>query len=408
LNQVRIGWDAPGARTRGSSASGRGGWRPGLLIAALFAGSTLLTPLYPTYEKTFGFGPLVLTLVYGAYVLGNLSALLWLGRLSDRLGRRPIGLAALAIAAVSTLAFLFARGPWTLGAGRVLAGLGVGLGSGAGAAWIAELAKGRGKADPALVTTVVNFLGLAGGAVAAGLLAQFAPAPLKLVFLAYLAVLAVSGWALATAAETVRRAGPLGMQALKPRLGVPKPLRGAFVAPAIAIFVSMAMVGFYAALAPNVTAKILGAQSPALAGGVVAEFCVVTTAAILASRRLSARTAVLAGLALVPPALALMAAAGPTRSLAVQAIGAALGGAAVAFAYRGSLQAINAMAPPDRRAELVSSYLACGFLGNALPVIGVGALNGPLGAETAAWVFAATLSLLAIAALVGTLARKPD
>jgi len=189
---------------------------------------------------------------------------------------------------------------------------------------------------------------------------------------------------------------------------VPRDLRGQFVAPGVAIFVSMAMVGFYAALAPGVTAAILHGQSPAVSGGVVAEFCIVTTLAILASSRLSGRTAVLAGLALVPPGLAMLAAASPLKSLWVQAGGAALGGAAVALAYRGSLQAINAMAPKDRRAELTSAYLACGFAGNALPVIGVGLLTGLIGAESAAWAFAATLSVLAVGALIWGVRQRPS
>ena len=406
MNQIDTRWRA-NARAAASRGAAGATWRPSVLIAALFAGSTLLTPLYPAYQKAFGFGPLALTLVYGAYVLGNLSALLWLGRLSDRLGRRPIALAALGVAALSTLVFLCAQDAWALAGGRVLAGVGVGLGSGAGAAWVAEIAKGRGKSAAARITTTVNFLGLAAGAAGAGLLAQYAPAPLSLPFLAYLVVLALSAWGVWRGRETVGRREPLRSDVLKPRMGVPRELRGRFLAPAVAIFASMAMVGFYAALAPSVTGRILGGQSPAISGGVVAEFCAVTTVAILISQRLEARAATLAGLALIPPAVALLAAASPLRSLAVQAGGAAFGGVAVALAYRGSLQAINAMAPPDRRAELTSAYFACGFAGNALPVIGVGLLTAPIGPQGAAWAFAAALSVLAMAAFVWGLVRRP-
>src|SRR5690348_7342322 len=68
MNRIHTRWEP--ADTRASArASGAGQtWRAGVLIAVLFAGSTLLTPLYPAYQRAFGFGPLVLTLVYGAYV----------------------------------------------------------------------------------------------------------------------------------------------------------------------------------------------------------------------------------------------------------------------------------------------------------------------------------------------------
>src|SRR6185312_10436448 len=56
------------------------------MIGAAFAGSTLVTPLYVIYKEQFGFSQITLTLVYGAYLLGNLVALLFFGHLSDQLG----------------------------------------------------------------------------------------------------------------------------------------------------------------------------------------------------------------------------------------------------------------------------------------------------------------------------------
>src|SRR5882757_6539416 len=79
------------------------------MIAALFAGSTVLTPLYVIYKQNFGFSQITLTLVYAVYVVGNLAALLLFGRLSDAIGRRPAALAAMAVAIVSALFFLFAQ-----------------------------------------------------------------------------------------------------------------------------------------------------------------------------------------------------------------------------------------------------------------------------------------------------------
>src|SRR5215470_10986439 len=68
------------------------------MIGAAFAGSTLVTPLYVIYKQEFGFSQITLTLVYGAYVLGNLVALLFFGHISDEVGRRRTILPAMAIA----------------------------------------------------------------------------------------------------------------------------------------------------------------------------------------------------------------------------------------------------------------------------------------------------------------------
>src|SRR4051794_2040434 len=75
----------------------------GLEIAVMFMGSTLLTPLYGIYREEFGFSEITLTLVYAAYAIGNLGALLFFGRLSDQIGRRPTSLAAMALGGAATL-----------------------------------------------------------------------------------------------------------------------------------------------------------------------------------------------------------------------------------------------------------------------------------------------------------------
>lgn len=92
-----------------------------IMIAVLYAGSTLLTPLYVIYKQHFGFSQITLTLIYAVYVVGNLTALL-LGRVSDALSRRRIALPAATIAIASTLVFLFAQGTVALYVGRVLSG----------------------------------------------------------------------------------------------------------------------------------------------------------------------------------------------------------------------------------------------------------------------------------------------
>ena len=64
-------------------------------------GTTLPTPLYPIYERRFGFGGLMVTVVFATYALGVIAALLLMGRQSDQVGRRPVLLAGLACAAAS-------------------------------------------------------------------------------------------------------------------------------------------------------------------------------------------------------------------------------------------------------------------------------------------------------------------
>ena len=85
-------------------------------------GATLPTPLYPIYEQELGFGGVMVTLIFAAYAVGVIAALLLFGRLSDQLGRRAVLLPGLALAAVSSAVFLIPDNTPTLFVGRVLSG----------------------------------------------------------------------------------------------------------------------------------------------------------------------------------------------------------------------------------------------------------------------------------------------
>ena len=51
--------------------SGRWMWAAASGIAVLYVGSTLLTPLYASYEREFGFSEIVVTEIYAIYAIGN-------------------------------------------------------------------------------------------------------------------------------------------------------------------------------------------------------------------------------------------------------------------------------------------------------------------------------------------------
>jgi MFS family permease len=127
-----------------------------------------------------GFSQLTLTLIYAAYVIGNLAALLFVGRASDRLGRRVTALPAIGILILAALVFLFADGLAALYIGRILTGLGIGIASGTGNAWLADLVGASHGTRAATIGTATNFLGLGVAPLLSGLLAQYAPWPLHL------------------------------------------------------------------------------------------------------------------------------------------------------------------------------------------------------------------------------------
>jgi MFS family permease len=371
-------------------------------LAAMFVGAILPTPLYPLYREAFGFSGVTLTLIYAVYVLGNLLALLLFGRLSDQIGRRNTSLPAIGCGMASALVFAFAAGTAWLFAGRALSGFSTGLASGAATAWIAELYADRGTGTAARIASAANFFGCAGGPLLGGLLAQFAPAPLRLPFLVYLLLLGAAAGVIAFAPETVLKPKRLREASLRPRLGVPQPIRLQFVSPAVTGFATFALIGFYSALIPSLLGESLHRSAPALAGGVVCEVFLVAAVVILISGRLTSQAATLSALTLLPPSLWLLVGAEFAQSLPLVLFAAPAGGIAGGLGYRGSLEVINRIAPADRRSEVVSSYLIALFAGNSVPVIGIGLLSAATGPLAAHVTFAAAITVLAgIAMLTG-------
>lgn len=376
-------------------------------LATIFGGSTLVTPLYPAYQQLFAFSDLTLTLVYSAYVVGNLFTLLFMGQLSDRRGRRAVVLAAIGVALASTLLFLCARSEAWLACGRMLSGAAVGLTSGTAAAWLADLHSGETRSRAATLAVVGNMAGLAAGALLSGLLSEYAPWPLQLPFVIYLAILVLLALLTWLPPETVSRTSPAaGSHALslRPRIGVPLEIRARFFPPAATLFCSMAVLGFYAALIPGILKRDLHEPSHAVSGGVIFELALISAFTVHATRNFESRKAMLTGLALLLPCVTLLVAAQASKSMPILLAGTTLAGIAIAFAYRGSLQVVNEIAPQARRAEIVSAYMLCGFAGNSLPVIGVGILSGLMSSLRASIVFACVIAALSIAGL--TIARK--
>ncbi|WFU75788.1 MFS transporter [Bradyrhizobium sp. CB2312] len=373
----------------------------GCLIGVLFAGSTIATPLYVIYKQQFGFSQITLTLIYAVYVIGNLTALLVFGRMSDEVGRRRTAVIAVGIAIAGALVFLLAHGVASLYVARVLSGLAIGIGAGTGTAWLAELIAEQDRSRATVIATIANFTGLGLGALIAGVLAEYVALPLQTPFIAYLAVLVVVAALLAFARETVDR--PLtafAQLSIRPRAGVPSSIRPRFVAPAVTGFGAMALVAFFAALAPSVLANELHVTSHAVAGAIFLELAAAVALVIALTRSLSSRAAMLWSLGLMLPSLALLVTAQFVGSLGVMIASTATCGVAAGLGYRGSLQVVNQIAPDDRRAEVVSAYFICCFLGNALPVIGIGVLSTLTSLTVASLVFAATIAAFAVIALM--------
>jgi DHA1 family tetracycline resistance protein-like MFS transporter len=97
-----------------------------LIVFIDLVGFGVVIPLLPYYALHFSASPLEITLMMACYSFAQFFSSPLLGRLSDRLGRRPVLLASLACSVLSYLWLGFADALWMLFAARLLAGAGAG------------------------------------------------------------------------------------------------------------------------------------------------------------------------------------------------------------------------------------------------------------------------------------------
>ncbi|MBD3167000.1 MFS transporter [bacterium] len=98
-----------------------------LILVTVFialVGFGIVIPLLPIYGARYGAGGFVVGLLLMSYSLMQFLLAPVFGRLSDRIGRRPVILGALIITTASYVMLAFADNLWMLFASRILAGIG--------------------------------------------------------------------------------------------------------------------------------------------------------------------------------------------------------------------------------------------------------------------------------------------
>lgn len=161
---------------------------PAAAIVVVGWGANMFASLLQVYRDRLS--ALQVDGLFGAYALGLVPALLVMARLSDRLGRRRVLLAALVVSVLGSGVILASGGAFgTILFGRVLVGISAGSAFGPGTAWIKELsdaarAPGAGARRAAVALTA----GFAAGPFLSGVLVQWFPAPEVTSYLVHIAL----------------------------------------------------------------------------------------------------------------------------------------------------------------------------------------------------------------------------
>ncbi len=377
-------------------------WSVAAAISSIVLGANTPLPLLTVYQAEWGFSTALLSIVYGLYTVGVVATVFLVGPLSDMVGRRRVLIPALLIMIAGLLTCLFAQNVWVLMLGRVLQGFGVGAGTTTAVAALGDLRPDpRDHGRVALTATVATVIGLAGGPLVAGTLAQFSPLPTVTPYVAALSCVLFSLSAVTRAPETVARAAGAAHFGLKPaRIHIPAAIAASFYLATYVEMTAYAVAGTFAGLGSSFARDLLGIQGHFAAGLVVALLFVASAAGQLAVRRWPLRRTMLAGLAVIEAGLVCFMIALVWRSGPAFFLSAILLGLGHGLAYLGSQELIDRIAPRESRAEVFSGFQLGLYVGATLPAVVVGFAAKRMGFEAATLAFAAAIAVLAVLGLV--------
>lgn len=370
-------------------------------LLTFLAASSAPTPLYHLYQEAWVFSPAVLTLIFGVYALSLLGALLTVGSLSDHLGRKPVLLLALLLEIVSMLLFIAAVDVAWLIFARVLQGFATGIAtSSLGAALI-----DNDKVQGPLLNSLAPLLGMAFGALGSSLLAEFAPQPLRLVYIVALGMFVFQAILLSRLPESVSRV-PGALASLKPTLHVPAQARSALWRVLPINTATWSLGGFFLSLAPSAVRAITGSTSNLIGGALVAVMTLAGAAAIYSLRNRPARNVLRLGGILLACGLAVVLLAAQSGSLALFFVATLIAGGGFGSGFLGSVRSVMPLALAHERAGLMATFYVLSYLAFCVPSFIAGAMVRRFGLLATTNGYALAVIVLCVLALLNLMRHR--
>jgi predicted MFS family arabinose efflux permease len=362
-------------------------------------------PLFELFRRFAHLGPQQLAMLYAVYAGVVIAALPWCGSASDRFGRRALAMAGLGFMAAGTLFLADLGGFWWLLLGRLLQGLGIAAMSAPVAAALSELAGADEQGDAA---SSVALALAAGGALAplfSGFLAeawpQFPTVPLLLCAgLALTALVAIG--ALPDPSRLRPVVLPRHGDETAPRADVhtivgaeSASVRRSLLQACGAVIAGFGAQATFFTIAGPIFGTLLRSHVLLAAGCAMCAMMVASGVGSVYARRLSGKTAVIAGLCLLAPGVCCFF--GLVGQVPLLALAPAIGaiGLGHGLSYAGAVRMVNETAPPACRGAYTSKLYVAVYLGGGVPVLGRGILEQFFGASVASGAFCIAITLLA-------------
>lgn len=376
-------------------------------------GTALASPLYPLYQAQWHLQPSHITEVFVLYMAAALTSLMLLGSVTSRYGFFKVLRAGVALMMVGVLLSALSWNVVVFGISRVLIGLASGMITTAASIGLTQLNTSGDTQRAAATTSLTIAFGFGLGPIVGGLVAQWAPYPLRTAYvpsllLGVLAVYALFQVRIPATLLPPAPTTPLTWPQLMPRLTFPERavLRPYWLA-SMGAFCAFGMFSLFASLAPSFMEKMLPWHGPAISGPSIGLILFLSAAVqFMAKGWVTKRVLITGYTALVLCNLLLMANvfAGSGLLFALCVLTTSLGRG---LCNLGGISVVNKVARADNRAGLLATYLVIGYVGTILPILGIGWLSDHMGLSRALLVFCAVFAALACGLALATLRTAP-
>jgi Major Facilitator Superfamily len=353
------------------------------------------TSLYHQYQESFGLTPFMVTIIFAAYVLSLLAALLTVGSLSDYIGRRPAILAALVLNIAAMAMFMAADSAVALIAARAVQGFATGLATATLGAAILDINRSRG----AVLNSITAFCGLSAGSLGGAALVSYAPDPGQLVYFVLLVASAVEALVLWHMPETAQLKNG-AIASLRPHVSVPSQARGALIQVTPVTIASWALGGFYFSLMPALVRAATGVTSPMVGGLVVSALTLTGALSVLTLRSIPAGRILVGGVVTLATGVAITLAGVQAQHVWLMLAGTIVSGTGFGAAFSGTMRTVLPLAKIGERAGLLSAFYVEGYLSFSLPAVLTGFLAPIVGLTVAANVYGAAVIVMALVSML--------
>ena len=370
------------------------------VIAAVTFGASgsAPTPLYHQYQESFGLSPLTITVIFAAYVISLLAALLTVGSVSDYIGRRPAIAVALLLNVAAMILFATADSAAALIAARAVQGFATGFATTSLGAAILDTDAKRGL----VLNSITALTGMTIGSLGAAILVAYAADPQQLVYLVLMALSAVEAAILFFMPETAQ-ARPGAISSLRPHVSLPRQARGMLIRITPVIVASWALGGFYLSLIPSQVRVATGVTQPIVGGLVVSALTLSGVLAVLAVRSITAGHVLTSGIVALAAGVAITLGGVHAQLASVMLAGTVVGGSGFGATFTGTMRSLLPLAEAGERASLLSAFYVIGYLAFALPAMLAGYLATMIGLVEVAEIYGTVVIVLALASLLATL-----